>query len=165
MTFLKYFFRCRPFLLGNKLRYMPKILHTYFLVHSWSEICDYGRAHLSEYSTASTYISFSCPNSRLNSYVFSLYFLPSFHWGKKICSGLCLQIFPPQGSFFFCWTISIECGMKHCKCFCKPWAHKSFLKFWITVHLCKHWKSMDRFIHIILYVCHTVILEYFIMKE
>ena len=34
---------------------MPLIFVNYSLVHSWSERCDYGRAHLPEYSTASTY--------------------------------------------------------------------------------------------------------------
>ena len=116
-----------------------KILHTYFLVHSWSEICDYGRAHLPEYSTASTY-TFSCPNSGLNSYVFLLYFLPSFHWEKKNLLRSVLTNFPTTRIIFFCWKISIECGMKHCKCFCKPcyWPiiakifteDKSFLQFW-----------------------------------
>ena len=58
---------------------------------------------------------------------------------KSVSVALCLKTFPPQGSFF-CWKISIECGMKHCKSFCKPcyWPiiakifteDKSFLQFW-----------------------------------
>ena len=75
--------------------------------------------------TASTYISFSCPNSGLNSYVFLLYFLPSFHWGKK-SAPLCAYKFSHHKDYFFCWTISIECGMKHCKCF-----FKSF--YWLII--------------------------------